>query len=62
MKTTTTTPTVTNRTLDMGNNESLSSGVFAQPDGTWLAMTFTVSKTFKTQSGAVRWYLRHTGR
>ncbi len=48
-------------TIDLGNNESLSRGVFPQRDGTFLAMTFTRSKTFKTRKGAERWYARATG-
>ncbi len=44
-----------NKTVALGNNESVSRGVFPQADGTFLAMTFTTSKTFKTQAGALRW-------
>lgn len=43
-------------TLGLGNNEQLSRGVFPQADGTFLAMTFTRSKTFKTLGGAARWF------
>lgn len=43
-------------TLDLGNNEQLSAGIFPQADGTFLAMTFTRSKTFKTLAGAARWF------
>ena len=52
--------TVKNRTIDTGNNESLSRGVYEQVDGTFLALTFTESKTFKTRAGAERWFARHT--
>ena len=45
----------TNYTQDTGNNESLTRGVFPQGDGTFLAMTFTASKPFKTRRGAVKW-------
>ena len=48
-------------TIDLGNNESLSRGVFPQRDGTFLALTFSRSKTFKTRKGAERWYARATG-
>jgi len=41
--------------IDLGNNESLSKGVFANNDGTFTAMTYTQSKTFKTKNGAVKW-------
>lgn len=44
--------------IDLGNNESASRGVFPQPDGTFLAMTFAASKTFKTRRGAERWLAR----
>ncbi len=45
-------------TLSTGNNETLSRGVFPQPDGTFLALTFTRSKTFRTRLGAERWLAR----
>jgi hypothetical protein len=48
--------------LDLGNNESLSRGIFPQGDGTFLAMTYTQSKCFKTLKGAVKWFERKTGR
>ncbi|ELY5939590.1 DUF1391 domain-containing protein [Cronobacter sakazakii] len=44
--------------LDLGNNESLTCGVFRNSDGTFTAMTFTKSKTFKTEAGAVKWFNR----
>lgn len=48
------------RTIDMGNNESLSMGVFEDTDGTFYAMTFSQSKDgFKTRAGAERWLARH---
>lgn len=50
---------MTTTKMDLGNGDSLSSGVFAQADGTWLAMTFTRSRTFKTRAGAERWFLRN---
>lgn len=50
--------TTTNETIDLGNNESVSRGIFPQPDGTFLAMTFSASKTFKTRRGAERWLER----
>jgi hypothetical protein len=49
-----------NETLDLGNNESASRGVFAQPDGTFLALSFMRSATFKTRGGAERWFARAT--
>jgi hypothetical protein len=41
--------------LDLGNNESLVRGLFANADGTWTAVTFCASRTFKTRAGASRW-------
>jgi len=47
-------------TLDLGNAETLTRGVFRQGDGSWLALTFTRSKGFKTEAGARRWYAANT--
>lgn len=47
-----------NRTIDLGNNESLSRGVFENSDGTWTALTFAESRDFKTKRGAERWLAR----
>jgi hypothetical protein len=47
--------------LDLGNNESLTRGVFQNSDGTFTAMTFTRSKNFKTKAGAIRWFQKMTG-
>ena len=41
--------------IDLGNNETISRGINANSNGTFTAMTFTASKTFKTHAGAVRW-------
>ena len=41
--------------LDLGNNESVVKGIFKNHDGTYTALTFTQSKTFKTLAGAKRW-------
>jgi len=49
------------KTLNLGNNEAISSGVFLNADGTFTAMTFTKSKDFKTEAGARRWYSKNTG-
>ena len=48
-------------TIDLGNNESLVCGVFPNQDGTFTAMTYTKSKTFKTEAGARRWLERNSG-
>ena len=48
-------------TIDLGNNESLVCGVFPNQDGTFTAMTYTKSKTFKTENGARRWLERNSG-
>ena len=44
--------------IDLGNNEAVSTGIFLQADGTYLAMTFTKSKEFKTWPGALAWLAR----
>ena len=48
------------KTIDLGNNESVSRGVWPQPDGRFLAMTYTQSRTFKTRKGAEAWLARKT--
>lgn len=47
-----------NETFDLGNNESVSIGVFPNAGGTFTAMTFTKSKDFKTRNGAEKWLER----
>ena len=52
-----------NRTMDMGNNETISQGVFLDNDGTYTAMTWTQCKDgFKTRAGAERWLARKLAR
>ena len=41
--------------IDLGNNETVSRSISKNNDGTFTAVTFTQSRTFKTYSGAVRW-------
>lgn len=48
-------------TLDLGNNESLATGVSKNSDGTYTALTFTQSKTFKTLNGAKKWLAKRQG-
>ena len=50
------------KTLDLGNNETISSGITKENDGTFTAMTFTQSKNFRTLKGAQRWHNRKTGK
>lgn len=47
-----------NTTHDMGNNETVKTGVFPNTDGAFTALTFTKSKTFKTEAGALKWFNR----
>ena len=47
-------------TIDLSNKESLVCGVFPNQDGTFTAMTYTKSKTFKTEVGARRWLEKYT--
>ena len=49
-------------TLDLGNNEQLNQGVFKNNDGTFTALTFSQSKTFKTENGANKWLARKASR
>lgn len=44
--------------IDLGNGESLVRGVVRQNDGTYLALTFSRSRVFKTEAGARRWLSR----
>ncbi len=46
---------MTTSTVNLGNNESLSAGIFPQADGAFLAMSYTASRRFKTLRGAQRW-------
>ncbi|EES8280691.1 DUF1391 domain-containing protein [Escherichia coli] len=46
-------------TIELGNNEPLVCGVFPNQDGTFTAMTYTKSKTFKTEAAAHRWLARN---
>lgn len=41
--------------LDLGNNESVSIGIFANRDGSFTAVSPSQSKTFKTRKGAEKW-------
>jgi len=44
--------------LNTGNGESLVCGVVRNNDGTFTALTYTCSQTFKTQRGATAWLAR----
>jgi hypothetical protein len=48
-------------TINLGNNEAITRGVFSEKDGTFTAMTFTRSKNFKTKTKALRWFAKATG-
>ncbi|MFP1462784.1 DUF1391 family protein [Escherichia coli] len=49
-------------TIDLDNNDSLVCAVFLNQDGTFTAMTYTRSKTFKTEkAGARRCLERNSG-
>jgi hypothetical protein len=49
-------------TLDLGNNESVSTGITKNSDGSYTAMTFTQSKEFTTLKGAEAWLARKTSK
>jgi len=46
------------KTLDLGNNETLSRGIAQHFDGTYTAMSYTQSRDFKTLKGAQKWLAR----
>jgi hypothetical protein len=41
--------------IETGNNESVVRGISKNSDGTFTAVTFSQSKTFKTLKGAQKW-------
>jgi hypothetical protein len=41
--------------INLGNNEALTRGISKNADGTFTALTFSTSKTFKTKAGAIKW-------
>jgi hypothetical protein len=43
------------KTINTGNNESISRGIVRENDGTFTALAFTASRNFKTERGAVGW-------
>ena len=51
-----------NKIIYQENNESVALGVFENNDGTFTAMTYSQSKTFKTLNGAKKWYENKTGK
>ena len=48
------------KTIQMGNNETLSRGIEPNSDGSFTALTFTKSKDFKTLKGAEKWMDRNS--
>ena len=52
---------MTSISIDLGNNESLARGVFDNGNGTYTAISFSASKTFKTRNGALRWLAKRIG-
>ncbi len=52
----------TMKTVQTGNNEYYGVGIALQPDGTYLALTSTKSKYFKTKAGAVKWLKKFTNK
>lgn len=49
-----------NESIDLGNNETASVGVFEVKEG-FLAITYTKSKTFKTKKAAEKWLEKNGG-
>lgn len=52
----------TNLNIDLGNNESVSRAISKNSDGTFTAVTFSASRTFKTYKGAVKWMAARVAR
>lgn len=51
-----------NTVLKMDNNESLIRGVFKENDHLYIAITYSQSRSFKTEKGAIRWFKKVTGK
>ncbi len=51
-----------NKVLELGNNESLVRGVFKENDKLYIAITYSQSRSFKTEKGAIRWFKKVTGK
>ncbi|MFO6427086.1 DUF1391 family protein [Escherichia coli] len=47
-------------TIDLGNNDTSGIQRVSQPGQHVTTMTYTKSKTFKTETGARRWLARNT--
>lgn len=47
--------TTTTATVALGNGETAKAGIFKQSGGDFLALTLSVSRTFKTYQGAKAW-------
>jgi len=45
----------TTTSISLGNNEAISRSITPNNDGTFTAVTFSTSKTFKSYKGAVKW-------
>ena len=41
--------------IELGNNESATVGIVEQSDGSYLALTYSKSREFKTRKGAIKW-------
>jgi hypothetical protein len=48
--------------IELGNNEAISRGITRNADGTFTAVTFSASRSFKTYAGAVRWLTARTAK
>lgn len=46
--------------IELGNNETISRKITRNADGSFTAVTFSASKTFKTYAGAVSWMDRRS--
>jgi len=50
------------KTINLGNNEQIASGITKLSDGTFLAVTFSKSRHFKTMKSAEKWLEKNNKR
>lgn len=48
--------------IELGNNEVISRNISRNADGTFTAVTFSASRSFKTYKGAVKWMTARTAK
>ena len=48
--------------ISLGNNETISRSISRNTDGSFTAVTFSASRTFRTYAGAVKWMAARAAR